>query len=351
MTAIPRTFAQKALARAAGLDERRSRPGGRRPPRPGALARQHRRDPPDLAALRTRARRHSRAHGDHARSRGAGAHATPRAEPRRGPPLRRRAGHRALLRGRTRHLSSGVLGGGAARAGSAHPRLGQPHAALRLDGRVRRRRRAKRDGGDLGHRRALAAGAGVVAHRAARHAAALGEREGRRASHHRRAGRGRRALRVGRDRGRGGRRLLAREPHGARQHDGGDGRQDLVPRARRRGLSLSRRATVASVGAGRRRRRAEPHPRSTPRRRGCAPARSFPTPALPTPPSIGSICRASRSPSRARIGSIRPSTSTTSARSTSTRRSSAPAPTGASRTSRSPTASSRAVASPPGPDC
>ena len=145
--------------------------------------------------------------------------------------------------------------------------------------------------------------------------------------------------------------LLAREPHGARQHDGGDGRQDLVPRARRRGLSLSRRATAAAVGAGSRRRRAD---RIRDRRRGGAAAgrRALSRRRTrPTPPSTASICRASRSPSRARIASTRPSTSTTSARSTSTRRSSAPAPTGASRTSRSRIASSRAAASPPGRDC
>ena len=71
----------------------------------------------------------------------------------------------------------------------------------------------------------------------------------------------------------------------------------------------------------------------------------YPDPGRPYAASIASTCRASRSRSRARIASIAPSTSTTSARCTSTRRSSAPAPTAGSRTSRSRTAFSRAAGS------
>ena len=277
---------------------------GGRAARPRALARQHRGHPPDLARF-GRERRHPRAHGDHARSRRAGADAAPCPEPRRGAALRRRAGsptssrsdaaicHQVFSEEALLERQEALLAPTATRRTSADGRLraGVGRSEMAVIWAT----------GELWLRVPESA-----AHRARRSTAAVGERQGRGAHSHRRAGRAGGLYPRSSDRRSRGVGVLAREPLALANMMAEWAPRDVVSRARRRSIPLPRGRRLRRVGA---------LLRSGDRRRD-RPAASgalFPDAGAPYAAVHRFDSQASRSRSRARTASTRPSLSTTSA--------------------------------------
>ncbi len=179
---------------------------------------------------------------DHAVPAPSAEHALNHKEVRR---VRGRARGRAFLRRGPRHLPPGDQRRGAGSAGPTAAGRGQPYTAHRLAGRVRRRHRPQRDGRDLGHGRALAARAGddpgrfrggIAAGRHVERSGAVGA-EGARP-------RGRHLPRAGVRRA-GPAHAEHRKPHGAPESDGRIGREKCLSGAGRRGV----RVVGATVGA------------------------------------------------------------------------------------------------------
>ena len=244
------TFAEKALARAAGLTYTVA--GQIVDTRPD-VALSHDNTAPIARTFReigARRVRFPRAAGHHPGSRRPRANHTARAKSRRNPPLRRGTGDRTLLRGGPRYLPPGDQRRGAGLARTTDPRFRQPHDALRLAGCVRRRGRPQRDGGDLGDGRAVVTRARDDPHRPRRRAAAGGHGQGSEPVGAPPARAGRRHLHGPRIRRPGPGVAEPRKPHGHPEHDGRGRREERVPGTGRRGIRLAGGKTSGSF-AGR----------------------------------------------------------------------------------------------------